>query len=287
MRKLSRLWQALERIPGLLSVLGYWREYCGPDFAILEPFLRPTDVPGANYPCPHPTGGNCPRKIVDYGDGEYAAICRDPWKICKNLTLPLKEALVHALDVGMFTKAIAGALGVRWHAPQGCGDYTWSIGVSGRRGTLNQPVYFMVLPGAARFQASVQNLLLDVAGPFIILAPTNQHRTAEVQRRLQAHGIACVSLEDQLLLDGDGKLVSIDPVEPADEIQPTPVSDRSRLVRAFVAKHQCKVKDIYEAAGIDESDFYKWRRGALPDAFKKSQDIERVLLHGLPKRSSR
>lgn len=57
MRKLSRLWQTLERILGLVAVPAFWREYCGRDFPLIEPYLRPTDDIGATYPCPYPTGG--------------------------------------------------------------------------------------------------------------------------------------------------------------------------------------------------------------------------------------
>jgi hypothetical protein len=284
MQKLSRVWQALERIPGLFAVPGYWREHCGPDFAILEPFLRPTNDMGASYPCPYPSGGDCPRKIVDYGDGEYAAICRDPWKICPNLTLPRKEVLVHALDVGAFTKVVAAPLGVRWHPPQSQGDHVWSIGLSNRRRSLNRPVSFIVLPDGARFRTAVHTLLLDTDGPFLIVAPTNQHRTAEVQQRLNARGVEFVCLDDQLFLDGDGKFVAVDPVETSDEIRPTPVPERPWIVRAFLDKHRCKVADIQKAAGVDESDYYRWRAGKLPDHYAVCRDIERVLREGLPKR---
>lgn len=284
MRKLSRLWQALERIPGLQGVPASWREHCGPDFPIIEPFLRTTDEVAATHPCPHPTGGDCPRKIVDYGDGEYVAICRDPWKICQDLTLPLKEVLVHTLDVAAFTTTIARPLGIRGHTPQEHGDHTWSIGLSDRRGSLNRPVYFIALPQYDRFRAVVHSLLLDVEGPFLIVAPTNRHRTAEIQQRLQARGIGFVSLEDQLLLDGDGRLVSVDPLDSSEEIRATPVADRSRVVEAFLAKHRCKVRDLQEAAGAHHSDYYKWRSGQLPDHYAVCRSIERVLRDGLPRR---
>jgi hypothetical protein len=287
MRKPSRLWQALERILGLLAVPAFWREYCGPDFPLIEPHLRPTDDIGATYPCPYPTGGFCPRKIIDYGGGEYVAICRDPYKICKDVPLAPKEVLVHKLDLAGFTKMIAPPLGIRWHPPESLGDHTWAIGLSDRRSSRNQAVFFIVLPDSVRFAAALNTLLLDIPGPFVAIAPTNRHRTPEVQQRLQARGINFVALEDQLLLDGNGSFISIEPLHSSDQIRPTPVAERPQAVKAFCAKHGCKVKHIYEAAGVDESDFYKWRRGELPDSSNKCRDIERVLLHGLPKRSPR
>ena len=287
MRKLSQLWRALERIPGLLAVPGFWREYCGPDFPLIEPYLQPTDHVGATYPCPHPTAGQCPRKIVDYGDGEFVAICRDPYESCADVPLVRKEVLAHRLDIVAFTKAISPVLGIRWHPPEKRGDHTWGIGLSGRRSSHNQPAYFIALPESRRFAVTVNSLLLDISGPFLILSPTNRHRSIEIQQRLQARGVGFLSLEEQLLLDENDRLVSVDPTEASDEPAQTPVADRTRVVKAFTTRHQRKVKDIYETAGVDESDFYKWRRGELPDTSQKSRDVERILHQGLPRRLSK
>ncbi len=284
MRKLSRLWQTLEQIPGLVAVPAFWREYCGPDFPVIEPYLRPTDDIGATYPCPYPTGGYCPRKIIDCGDGEYVAICRDPHKICQDIPLTPKEVLLHKLDLAGFTKMIAAPLGIRWHPPEKLGDHTWAIGLSDRRSSRNQAVYFIALPDRFRFAAAISRLLLDVSGPFVVVSPTSGHRTAEVQRRLQTRGISFVALEDQLLLDGGGKLIAVDPLESLDQIRRTPVAERPQIVKAFCLTHRCKVRHIYEAAGVDESDFYKWRSGRLPDHYDASIRIEKILREGLPKR---
>ena len=78
MRTLSHLWRSLETIPGLLAIPAFWEAYCGPDIDIIRPHLRVTDMEGALYPCPKQRVGYCPRRIVDYGDGEFAALCRDP-----------------------------------------------------------------------------------------------------------------------------------------------------------------------------------------------------------------
>ena len=78
MRKLTLLWQALERIPGLCDVLASWQLHCGADYTLIQAHLRPTDDFGARYPCPHPHDADCPRAIVDYGDGLFAAVCSHP-----------------------------------------------------------------------------------------------------------------------------------------------------------------------------------------------------------------
>ncbi|MBI3896452.1 MAG: hypothetical protein HY313_11035 [Acidobacteria bacterium] len=285
MRKLNNLCHALE-ISGLGAVRETWKGYCGPDFALIEPCLRPTDDVGGIYPCPRQEVGNCPRRIVDYFDGEYGALCQHPGKFCEDLVLTRPAVLIYDLDIAAFTKMIAKPLGLRWQAPQKRGDQTWSIGVSGRRPSRNQPAFFICLLEGTRFERVFQKLLLDIAGPFLIITPTTRHRTAELQQYLQSRGIGFVSLEDDLLVDADGHLVPAEPIDSSEVVRPTPVAARKQAVSAFIARHRCKVRDIYDAAAVDESDFYKWRRGDLPDTSNKCRDIERILIQGLPRRSS-
>ena len=165
MRPLSRLWQSLETIPGLLAIPAFWEAYCGPDIAAIRPHLRVTGTEGALYPCPKPRVGYCPRKIVDYGNGEFAAICRDPHQICEKVTLTQRDVLLQELDVASFSGVLARALGIRWQEPVSRGDGTWGIGLSDRRDTRARPVFLVLLPETGRFLGVVHALLLTCLGP--------------------------------------------------------------------------------------------------------------------------
>ena len=74
MKKLTRLWRTLERTPGLAATPAYWQQHCGPDYPVIQPFLKPTDMLGAAYPCPDCLATGCTRDIVDYGQGEILAV---------------------------------------------------------------------------------------------------------------------------------------------------------------------------------------------------------------------
>jgi hypothetical protein len=125
--------------------------------------------------------------------------------------------------------------------------------------------------------------MFDVPGPFVILAPTNNHRSVEVQEHLQRRGLAFIALEENVGVSDDGKFVAMDSNAAADEPLPTPVEDRQRVIREFTARHTCKVKDIQLAAGADQADYYKWLHGKIPDHYATCVDIERVLRDGIPK----
>jgi hypothetical protein len=247
---------------------------------VIRPHLRVTDVAGTLYPCPRPRAGHCPRRIVDYGDGQFAAICRDPHEICERVPLTRRDVLLQELDIASLTKSLAGPLGIRCQQPTVRAAGVWSIGLSTRRDAPSWPVFLLLAQEATRFLSAVQHLLLSVPGPFVILAPTDRHRTAPVQELLQSRGILFLAFDEHLHLDDFGRLAATAP-EPPGTLRPTPIADRRRVVKEFVARSHCKVKDIQEAAGVDEADYYKWLNGKTPDHYSTSTAIERVLHSGL------
>jgi hypothetical protein len=72
------------------------------------------------------------------------------------------------------------------------------------------------------------------------------------------------------------------PPEPTVTLRPPPVADRRRAVKEFVARTHCRVKDIQEAAGVDEADYYNWLNGKTPDSYSTCREIERILRKGMP-----
>ena len=282
MRDLNRFWHSLERVSGLQAIPAFWAEYCGPHFELVRPHLRATDTVGGLYPCPYPSAGHCPRRIVDYGDGSYAALCRDPHKVCPEVPLQPRDVVVQELRIGGFMQTLAAPLGFRWQPPVLRGDCTWAIGISLRQETRGQPVFLLVVPATPRFRAAMERLLLDVPGPFVIVAPTNSHRSVEVQEHVQRRGLAFLAIEDHVGLADDGQFAALHSPADADRPMATPVADRPRAVKEFTVQHKCKVKDIQVAAGEDEADYYKWLHGKLPDHYSTCVAIERVLRDGLP-----
>src|SRR5579859_5083087 len=140
MRSLTQLCLAIEDISDLLALPAVWAEKCGSDdFALVERFLSPTKDRAARYPCPHPAGYNCPRLIVGDDAGPFEALCQDPYRICGDLSLNLKDVLLHDLDVDGFMKPVLGVIGVRNPQMERRASGVWNVGLSRRRSSLNQP----------------------------------------------------------------------------------------------------------------------------------------------------
>ncbi len=259
-----------------------WEAQCGEDFSFVRPFLRATEMVGSRYPCPN-RFGECPRKIVDYGNGEFAALCRDPYKSCRPIPLGTREALLHDLDLAGFLQPILQAASIRAEAPKPRGSGVWSLGLSGRRSSQHQPVFLVIAHSASDFESAVCDLLLEVPGQFVMLVPTNRYRSVETQERIQARGIQYLCLGDLMFVDEEGRFAVADSEESVEVATATPALDRKRVVKEFRRRYNCKVADIQRAAGVYETDYYGWLYGKAPDHYAHCIRIERVLRRGLPK----
>ena len=286
MRTLLKLWRSFDRIAGQLAIPATWELEASPDFEFLRPHLRPTDMVGALYPCPH-RHGNCPRRIVDYDDGEFAAICRDPYQSCEQVPLTARDALLYELDIDAFLRPVLRALSIRLDEPQKRGFAIWSLGLSARCNSMNQPAFLIIAQRTEVFESAVNELLADVAGQFLVLVPTDKFHSMQVEVRLQTRRIGYLCLEELIGVDESGSFVSVDPLDSDDTVPATPVADRKRVVTEFRAKHGCKVAAIHDAAGVHEADYYKWLNGTTPNHYSTCIAVEKILVAGIRKRSPR
>lgn len=276
MRPLTRLWRALESIPGLQDVPAWWEHFCGDESPLIQPYLLPTNVFGHRYPCPrYPRDAECPRRIIDYGDGEFAAICQHRHQFCERIPLTPKDALIHALDLAKLAATLAPILKIR---PQKLQEFCGlkQIGVSIAPATRNCPAFLAVVNSVDQLQRFLHELLLLHPTPFLLLAPTSTFLTADHLRLLDRHKSHLVSLEEAVGVDDGGRFV---PLQTASEEEalPTPVAYRQAAVNTYHERHGATDADIYRAARVHKSDFYKWLTGKLSDKSSKSKRIEEVL----------
>jgi hypothetical protein len=280
MRKLTQLWPALERITGLLTIPAYWEHFCGPDIAVIRPFLRATEMTGGAYLC----GGRldrpvCLREIVDYGSGEIVAVCRDQWKRCQDLPLSRRETILHSLDVSAVAQAIARPLGFRWHPPVVKGHNTWSIGLAADGFGTDRQVILMAHSEPEHFRMALHGLLAGIEEPFILLCPTSSHKDPGVHETLARRRVRFHALEDHLGVDEAGIFSAIRPLvsDSGVDVPLTPVGERAKRVQSFAAKHGLTIKEMLVATGVDYRDFKRWRKGDLDNASSKSRRIEAYL----------
>jgi len=275
-RKLTRLWQGIESVPGLAAIPAYWEHFCGTEFSLIRQHLRPTDNIGATYPCPHSRDHDCPRGIVPYGDGTFAAICRHPHKLCDAVPLAPKEALVYTLDIGALVRPMAVGLCVRTQNLEVRASGVWDLGLSTSRATRNRPVFLLVFARRDDFRSALRELALSCPTPFVAVAPTSNHLTVELRENLARRQSDFISMEERLGLSEDGRFVALE-ITDADEITLTPVEQRPAVVEKYNIDFDYTDQLIYEDAGVHKSDFYKWKSGTLSNKSSKSKRIEETL----------
>jgi lambda repressor-like predicted transcriptional regulator len=295
MRKLLKLWRALEGIPGLLAVPEVWRQECGGDFDYAKPYLKPTGRIGGRYPCPNSFDG-CPRRIIDYGDDEFAAICQDEHERCERVPLTRREALIHRFDLGGLLQPVLRAAAIR---PQSITEHApgvWAAGLSEQAHSRNFPTYFLLAHSASAHQAAVERLLLDTPDSFLLMLPTNQFRTVEAETRLRDRRVECLCLEDHVLVNEQGEFQWSGAAETrhvVDDQGPVPRSVGSPGAVAAV-KQYIQVKGLSQTefsiqAGVSERTLRsflrngKMRRSSL-DGVAKAMGVtlEQLLRGELP-----
>lgn len=205
MPRLDRFWQALESVPGRACLLVEWRDLFGADYELVQRFLAPTNQRGQAYPCPHPAGDGCPRRIVEHDEDRLVAVCGDSPRRCESVALAREDLIVYEVDVAALASEVAAALAIRPQV-QGTGISTWRVGeYVGARGRL--PTYLTIRISAGEVDAVVRDLLLTGERPFLLLAPTSRLLRVRSRELLGNAGCAFAALKDLVQVGGAGELV--------------------------------------------------------------------------------
>ena len=276
MRHLKRIWRSLESIPGLAEIPAEWKVHCGTDYPFLAPFLRPTETIGRRHPCPHPRDADCPRAIVEYGDGSLAAVCQHPHRRCEDLPLPITEALVHRLDLAGLIRAIAQPLAVRAQQPEAVAPGVWAVGTSISSASRNQPAFLAAHVRHGDMRSAAQLLAGSRPLPFVFITPTNRFVTSAISDLLQVRNSSLVVLEDRVGISDEGSFVALEP-SGGESIVATDVEKRPAVVDDYKRIYDTTDEAIFETARVDKSDFYKWIAGKIKNTSVKAKRIEEVL----------
>jgi hypothetical protein len=210
--KPGELWKNLERFATPAAVLAEWQEVLGGDFDWFRGFLRPTDGQALDYPCTNRPACACRHEVVPL---RMVAACRCEPRDWESIVLEPKDVLIYALDTRKLCGAIRGALG--FDAPPDEGAVidgtrgTWPVGTYGQ---TRSPVFLTMRLTEGEFVAELERLVGDQGEPFVLLAPTERHKTSTVQGILQRQRCAFVPLCSCLALAGAGRFTATGSIQP-------------------------------------------------------------------------
>lgn len=283
MRRLTRLWKALETIPGLTAERLEWQRRLEDEWRVAEPLLRRVGRVAEQVSCPSPGGDGCPRQVVRHDDGRIVAVCGDRPKRCDPLSLTIEDVVVWELDVRKLATTLAAIFDLEGSSTPADHLSTYRIGehlVVGNRGF---PVLLWLPLPMASGADPVAELIVREAGPVVLLTPTRRAVPDIVHDALRLrHGLH-VALEEGIGTDG-AKLNALCPAkgtfEPIREhlIQqwkievpeyrfPTPAGTSWEQVKIrFITQHQVQIQ------ARDESGTYEFSHMAMGDGRKKNAE---------------
>lgn len=210
--KPAGLWKRLEQFATPAAVLAEWQEVLGADFGDFRDFVHATDELALEYPCTNRPSCACRHEVVPM---RMVAACRCEPRECESIALEPKDVLVYALDTRKLCGAIRVPLG--FEAPPDENAVvdgtrgTWPVGTYGQ---TRSPVFLTVRLTEGDFVAELERLVGGQGEPFILLAPTEQHKTSTVQGILRRQRCAFVPLCSSLALGGSGRFAATGSIQP-------------------------------------------------------------------------
>lgn len=209
------IWACLERFLSPATVIVEWQEVLGPDFGNAKSFLYATDKQAEEYPCTNRPPCDCAHEVVAHAHNRIVAACRCDPPGCKTIKLQPRDIVIHALDAVKLCRAIRRAF--RFDDPPDeravlySASHVWTVG---NYGALHSPVYLLARPSEPEFVREIEGLITCQPEPFILLAPTQRHRTPTVQAILQRQQSVFIPLSRTLALNGPGRFMVTHPVQP-------------------------------------------------------------------------
>jgi hypothetical protein len=212
----SRLWTALQAVPGLCTAAAEWRALLGDEYEAASRFLRPEGRSAAAVPCASRAVCGCSHAVVEHGPDDVVSVCRcEPWE-CDTRPLTRADILLHELNLRALGDAVASALGaVPEQASPPRVATTWGIGTLSPCAGFRFPVYLAVPEEPDDLRRAVDGLVARADGPFLLVVPTRATVAPGCLEHLGRTHAHLLTLADDFVLDPDG---TVRPRRPIAEI---------------------------------------------------------------------
>lgn len=199
---MSRLWQSLEGIRGLVAVPATWRRWLGDEFdGVKGAFLRSGTKPAKSFPCPR--GCGCAHEVVRHAGGRLVAVCRcEPWN-CEDIPVTAADLALLGLNGSKLGRGIAKAFGCDAKETGFGVPNTWQVAsFSGAA----MPVVLTIQNDRHGFRSAVGQVVGRLREHFVLLAPTGRFHDAHTHGLLKGAKSGFFDLESQLTLLSSGLL---------------------------------------------------------------------------------
>ena len=165
-------WKTIEAVPDFATDRRDWQARFGDCWALAERYLKQTSRFVEQVDCPFPGGENCPRQVIQHGDGGVRAVCSDPGRMCDALDLTLDDIKLTALDRRKLLADMARAFGLAPPASLTTKDCVVHIGDRAIAAGVGFPVFACLKSELAPLSAADMAALGRRNLPFVLLVPS-------------------------------------------------------------------------------------------------------------------
>lgn len=228
MTSLKRFWPTVESLPSLAAVEAEWLAHLRGDYHLIKPFLRPRKDRASSFPRPD---GGLPYQVIEHGRDDLVGVCQETGE---TITLCKSQLVIYELDQQRLADQVANALGLG-AANRIVTQKSRLFSLGSFRPTGHSVATFLIFPSdSADVASGVASLIERGLSPFLLLTPTRQFVTGELDLRLRSIGSANLPLVDALIVSGDGRWSVGDGAIRA-ALPDRPAEGESQVIIQFIA----------------------------------------------------
>lgn len=201
-----RLWECVERQPGLHASLLEWQRILGEDYARVERYFRPTDRRVTHMPCRVSCRQWCRRRVVRHGPGHVVAICDegDP-----KYAVDETDLISYELNLGAVCRDLCSALAIEPAVDNVVELHqTWQCGFVRSLQGISHPVYLSIQMEDQHMMEVGLKLAAMNRTPMILLLPTTRRMSGLVRHVLAANQTAWTPLNQTVDWSPEGRMIT-------------------------------------------------------------------------------
>ena len=201
-----KLWECVERQPGLAAIQFDWQRLLGDDYAWIERYLSPIDGTATTVPCRVGCTPWCRRRVVQHSSDHCVAICDegDP-----KYVVDVEELIPHELNMDAVCRDLCGVLKVEPAVVKISGLHqTWQCGFLKSRQGLRHPVLLSIQMEDHHLVEVALRLCAMNRTPQILLLPTTRQMSELARHVLESNQTAWMPLDGTVGWSAEGRMIA-------------------------------------------------------------------------------
>jgi hypothetical protein len=222
---LDGFWQAIESLPSRAAVEAEWQALVGDAYDWIKPFLKLRRERASSFPRPD---GGLPYEVVEHAADDFVGVCPETGE---TITLNKTQLAVYQLDEQQLADHVAKALGFGAANIVGSIGRLFSLGILRPKGN-SLGVFLMFPRDPAEVESSAAWLISLGHSPFLLITPTRQFLTGDLELRLRSLGSAHLALVEALVSDRGQWRIAAGAIQAALPDRPATLLERPLSGRA-------------------------------------------------------